>query len=174
MASLDLALANCSVSLAGRSRSSHREPGNREQDWRSEQRPQSTGQMHHDEIDVLIGRVFSIVLTRSQRRARGQDSQNHKHPDYAECDHASQTPFAKRHDLCMLLGCQLTPKLSCKRPTQYAAHLHGCTSNPIGGNRNDFLRSRACQLQRHVRRLVRAVRRRSLCQVRSEVADQPS
>src|SRR5688572_32887049 len=48
----------------------------------------------------------------------------------------------------------LTPKLSCKRSTQYAAHLFGCTSILIGGNRNDFLRSRDWQLQRHVIRQV--------------------
>ena len=31
---------------------------------------------------------------------------------------------------------RLTPKLSCKRSAQYAAHQRGCTSIAIGGNRN--------------------------------------
>ena len=52
----------------------------------------------------------------------GQYGQHHKHPDYADCDHASQTPFAKRHDLWMMLGCQLTLKLSCGRSAHQAAH----------------------------------------------------
>ena len=53
----------------------------------------------------------------------------------------------------------LTPKLSCKRLAQYPAHLDECTSIAIGGNHNDLRSSRACQLQRHVRRHVYRIRR---------------
>ena len=36
------------------------------------------------------------------------------------------------------LYCTLTPKLSCKRSTEYAARQPTCDSNAIGGNRNDI------------------------------------
>lgn len=48
---------------------------------------------------------------------------------------------------------RLTHKLSYNRSAQYAARQLGCTSISIGGNHNASAAMRACQLQRHVRRL---------------------
>ena len=56
---------------------------------------------------------------------------------------ASQTPH-----------CRLTPKLSCKRSAQYAAHQVARGSISIGGNHKASAAPRACRLQRHVRSQV--------------------
>jgi hypothetical protein len=45
----------------------------------------------------------------------------------------------------------LTPTLSCQRPRNQAAHQYAGLSAVQPHNRNDFLESRACPLQRHVR-----------------------
>jgi hypothetical protein len=74
-------------------------------------------------------------------------------------------PGARRASATTTSSCSscrrsLTLKLSCKRSTQYATHLFGCTSISPGDQPQSLRCSRACQLQRHVRRHVPEARNR--------------